>query len=167
MSLVNPRRRHKLIYFILVCCLLLFGWMIYCSVPLLFYSFVFLQMCSSVNLSEMWSEFFASTPGNLQPPASLVKSSVLASKADGIFCVPTLEVLKHGNIGLYAITSAIFQQICSRSQSTYSACISWSFNIVLLQLLKGHSQLMHMRISYHFVAGLARETDSDKRIRNI
>ena len=92
--------------------------MVYCIVPLLFYSFVFLQMCSSVNLSEMWSEFFASTPGNLQPPASLVKSSVLASKADGIFCVPTLEVLKHG------ITSAIFQQICSRSQSTYSACIS-------------------------------------------
>ena len=41
--------------------------------------------------------------------------------------------------------------------------------------LKGHSQLMHMRISYHFVAGLAdlnitrhaRETDSERRIRNI
>ena len=41
--------------------------------------------------------------------------------------------------------------------------------------LKGHSQLMHMRISYHFLAGLAdlyiathaRETGSEKRIRNI
>ena len=41
--------------------------------------------------------------------------------------------------------------------------------------LKGHSQLMHMRISYHFLAGLADlritrqacETDSEKRIRNI
>ena len=39
----------------------------------------------------------------------------------------------------------------------------------------GHSQLMHMRISYHFLAGLAdlhitrqaRETDSEKRILNI
>ena len=41
--------------------------------------------------------------------------------------------------------------------------------------LKGHSELMHMRISYHFLAGLAdlyiathaRETGSEKRIRNI
>ena len=41
--------------------------------------------------------------------------------------------------------------------------------------LNGHSQLMHMRISYHFLAGLAdlhitrqaRETDSEKRILNI
>ena len=41
--------------------------------------------------------------------------------------------------------------------------------------LKGHSELMHMRISYHFLAGLAdlyiathaRETGSEKYIRNI
>ena len=37
--------------------------------------------------------------------------------------------------------------------------------------LKGHSQLMHMRIRYHFLADLhvtrrARETESEKRIRN-
>ena len=31
----------------------------------------------------MWSEFFASIPEALQPTASLVKSTVLASKADG------------------------------------------------------------------------------------
>ena len=38
-------------------------------------------------------------------------------------------------------------------------------------LLKGHSQLMHMRIRYHFLADLhvtrhERETESEKRIRN-
>ena len=33
--------------------------------------------------SEMWSEFFSSIPEVLQPTASLVKSNVLASKADG------------------------------------------------------------------------------------
>ena len=46
---------------------------------------------------------------------------------------------------------------------------------VRLSTLKGHSQLMHMRILYHFLAGLpdlhitrhARETDKEKRIRNI
>ena len=37
--------------------------------------------------------------------------------------------------------------------------------------LKGHSQLKHMRISYHFLADLhitrhARETESEKRIWN-
>ena len=34
--------------------------------------------------------------------------------------------------------------------------------------LKRHSQLMHMRTRYHFLAGLrdARETESEKRIRN-
>ena len=31
----------------------------------------------------MWSEFFSSTPEHLQPTASLVKSTVLGSKADG------------------------------------------------------------------------------------
>ena len=36
-------------------------------------------MCST----EMWSEFFASISEVLQPTASLVKSTVLASKADG------------------------------------------------------------------------------------
>ena len=40
-----------------------------------------------------------------------------------------------------------------------------------LSQLKGHSQLMHMRIRYHFLADLhvtrrERETESDKRIRN-
>ena len=38
-------------------------------------------------------------------------------------------------------------------------------------VLKGHSRLMYMRIRYHFLAGLhvkkhARETESEKRIRN-
>lgn len=46
--------------------------MIYCIYPLLF-----------VSLS-IWSEFFASIPVDLQPTASLVKSTVLASKAVGI-----------------------------------------------------------------------------------
>ena len=37
--------------------------------------------------------------------------------------------------------------------------------------LKGHSQLMHMRISYNFLADLyitrhARETESEERVRN-
>ena len=37
--------------------------------------------------------------------------------------------------------------------------------------LKGHSQLMHMRIRHHFLADLhatrhARETESEERIRN-
>ena len=36
--------------------------------------------------SEMWSEFFSSTPEHLQPTASLVKSTVLGSKADGTAC---------------------------------------------------------------------------------
>ena len=31
----------------------------------------------------MWSELFSSTPEHLQPAASLVKSTVLGSKADG------------------------------------------------------------------------------------
>ena len=40
-----------------------------------------------------------------------------------------------------------------------------------LSNLKGHGQLMHMRIRYHFLADLhvtrrARETESEKRIRN-
>ncbi|KAK2550607.1 hypothetical protein P5673_028658, partial [Acropora cervicornis] len=33
--------------------------------------------------SEMWSEFFSSIHEHLQPTASLVKSTVLGSKADG------------------------------------------------------------------------------------
>ncbi|PFX32700.1 Integrase/recombinase xerD-like [Stylophora pistillata] len=38
---------------------------------------------SNVFQSEMWSEFFSSTPEHLQPTASLVKGTVLGSKADG------------------------------------------------------------------------------------
>ena len=42
---------------------------------------------------------------------------------------------------------------------------------IICMYLKGHSQLMHMRIRYHFIADLhvtrhARETESEKRIRN-
>ena len=49
--------------------------------PLLFVSLFCLL--TDVFKSETWSEFFASIPEVLQPMASLVKSTVLASKADG------------------------------------------------------------------------------------
>jgi len=49
--------------------------------------------------------------------------------------------------------------------------ISASIPITDPVLFKGHSQLMHMRIRYHFLADLhvtrhACETESEKRIRN-
>ena len=53
--------------------------------------FVFLLLSVSSCLfadvfqSEMWSEFFSSIHEHLQPTASLVKSTVLGSKADGTF----------------------------------------------------------------------------------
>ena len=54
--------------------------------PILFL-FLFLSVSSclfaDVFQSETWSEFFSSTTENLQPTASLVKSTVLGSKADG------------------------------------------------------------------------------------
>ena len=54
--------------------------------PILFL-FLFFSVSSclfaDVFQSEMWSEFFSSTPEHLQPTASLVKSTVLGSKADG------------------------------------------------------------------------------------
>ena len=53
----------------------------------IFFVFLFLSVSSclfaDVFQSEMWSEFFCSTPEHLQPTASLVKSTVLGSKADG------------------------------------------------------------------------------------
>ena len=57
--------------------------------PILFV-FLFLSVSSclfaDVFQLEMWSEFFSSTPEHLQPTASLVKSTVLGSKADGTVC---------------------------------------------------------------------------------
>ena len=64
-------------YFILVCGLLggcSFAFSL-CSLLAFLFTDVF--------KSEMWSEFFASIPKDLQPTAFLVKSTVLASKADG------------------------------------------------------------------------------------
>ena len=46
-------------------------------------SFVRFYLFADVFQLEMWSEFFSSTPEHLQPTASLVKSRVLRSKADG------------------------------------------------------------------------------------
>ena len=48
-------------------------------------SFLFVRfyLFADVFQSEMWPELFSSTPEHLQPAASLVKSTVLGSKADG------------------------------------------------------------------------------------
>ena len=52
----------------------------------------------------------------------------------------------------------------------FKSCI-FSTKKCLLSILKGHVQLMHMHIRYHFLADLhvtrhARETERQKRIRN-
>ena len=54
--------------------------------PILFvFLFLLVSSCLFADMfqSEMWSEFLSSTPEHLQPTASLVKSIVLGSKADG------------------------------------------------------------------------------------
>ena len=53
-------------------------------------------------------------------------------------------------------------------ESSRSKKISQHYDTIVL---KGHSQLMHMRIKYHFLADLhfarpSREIESEKRIRN-
>ena len=56
------------------------GWPILFCLSFLVVSF---YLFADVFQSEMWSEFLSSTPEHLQPTASLVKSTVLGSKADG------------------------------------------------------------------------------------
>ena len=55
-------------------------WLILFCLSFLVVSF---NLSADVFQSEMWSEFFSSTPELLQPTASLVKSTVLGSKAGG------------------------------------------------------------------------------------
>ena len=56
------------------------SWPILFRLSILVVSF---YLFADVFQSGMWSELFSSTPAHLQPAASLVKSTVLGSKADG------------------------------------------------------------------------------------
>ena len=64
------------------------------------------------------------------------------------------------------------QTVWGASKLYYEGCVNGeSFHFQSRLILKGHGQLMHMRIRYHFLADLhvtrhARETESEKRIRN-
>ena len=97
--------------------------------PLLFVSFVFLQMCSSLkcgrNFPPQYQRFFS--------PRLLWRKALFLLPKRMVLFVPTLEVLKDGNVGLLPITSAIFHLIRSRSQSTCSVCLIKL--ILLLQFL--------------------------------
>ena len=64
------------------------------------------------------------------------------------------------------------QTVWGASKLYYESCVNGdSFHFQARPILKGHVQLMHMRIRYHFLADLhvtrhARETERQKRIRN-
>ena len=64
------------------------------------------------------------------------------------------------------------QTVWGASKLYYESCVNGeSFHFQAGLILKGHGQLMHMHIRYHFLPDLhvtrnARETESQKRIRN-
>ena len=97
--------------------------------PLLFVSFVFLQMCSSLkcgqNFSPQYQRIFS-------PRRFWWKALFLLPKRMALF-VPTLEVLRDRNVGLPPITSTVFHLIRSRSQSSCSVCLMK--RILLLRFL--------------------------------
>ena len=87
--------------------------------PMLFVSFVFLQMCSSLkcgqNFSPQYQRIFS-------PRLFWWKALFFLPKRMALF-VPTLEVLRDRNVGLPPITSTVFHLIRSRSQSSCSVCL--------------------------------------------